>query len=434
MSKRFFAILITLSCLVVVILPHPARAQDPDPGWRVESVRPLTEIIEDSTNPMRIYLAPDGHQLAYEERGDDSVGVCVLDVTNPVPRCVFMPKETAYGFPYSDMFPALRWSPDSQQIALVGMPYQYFKDTDLGLVDFTVSDPAFTQLIDDGFNDNLLEMTAGASVEVNPAFSPDGTQIAVEQAVAIQDNVLITSISLIDIATGTSTALARLPGHKEYERDMGTTISMEWSPDGTTLAISSRHQRFEPAYDGIWLVDVATGDLTQVITRDDLLSFYQVLYPNAPEDAIDIIAPVRWSPDGSRLLFWAGAPFQYIGQVWAFWYDIESGDIHPVPLPITKYDGENSRGLWPAQAVWSPDGSTLLVVARLTVSPEVEETDFLIASDEPPFFGLYMIDIETESYMLLGYLPQGVGQLFYAQWGPENDVFAGGYYLKLAQD
>jgi hypothetical protein len=39
--------------------------------------------------------------------------------------------------------------------------------------------------------------------------------------------------------------------------------------------------------------------------------------------------------------------------------------------------------------------------------------------------------VETSAATLLGHLPQGPVQMFYAQWGPENDVFAGGFSLKL---
>jgi hypothetical protein len=181
-------------------------------------------------------------------------------------------------------------------------------------------------------------------------------------------------------------------------------------------------------------VDVATGDLAPLISLTDALVAYQSIYPEAGMQAIDMIGPVSWSPDGSRLLFWTGAPFNYAGQVWAFWLDLDSGDIHPVLLPETDLDRGDLRGIWPMQAVWSPDGSSLLVVARLNFGISVDEIHMLTDSDETPFTALYLIDVASGEYALLGHLPHGTGQLFFASWGPDNDVFAGGFYLKLAQN
>lgn len=434
MLKRSLVFLLALVALFSATVSHPvdpARAQDPD--WRVEAARPLDEIVGEYTTPTQLYIAPDGHQIAFESQEGDSQVLCVLDVADPTPRCVSLPREAAYRFSYNDLYPALRWSPDGQQIALIGMPFMTFRDTDLGLIDLSPVEPAFTLLTDDGYEGKLLDLPSGVSIEANPAFSPDGSQIAFEQTVALLD-AMVTHISVLDLATGETEFLTRLPGHEDYERDFGSVISLEWSPDGSTLAFSLRHYQFDPVVDGVWRMDVATGDLAPLVSLTDALVAYQSIYPGADTQAIDMIGPVSWSPDGSRLLFWTGAPFQATGQVWACWLDLDSGDIHPVPLPETELDQGNRRGIWPMQAVWSPDGSSLLVVARLNFGISMDETHMLIDSDEPPFTALYLIDVASGDYTLLGHLPHGTGQLFYASWGPDNDVFAGGFYLKLAQD
>ena len=87
----------------------------------------------------------------------------------------------------------------------------------------------------------------------------------------------------------------------------------EWSPDGTNLATSIKGD--------VWVI-AADGTSERKVTA----------YPQ------EVIVP-RWSPDGTRLLYGAGA-----------------GDIRVVAVDGGDYLGLGSVD-WPAGHLWSPDGA-----------------------------------------------------------------------------
>jgi dipeptidyl aminopeptidase/acylaminoacyl peptidase len=207
---------------------------------------------------------------------------------------------------------------------------------------------------------------------------------------------------------------------------------MDWSPDGSTLAVSLRHPALDPTYDGIWLVDVATGETGHLVTVSGAESALQVIFP---EGSILVAAPVLWSPDGTRLLFWAGDPMSYVGGLWCFWIDLDTREITAVPLPSHPDDQENQRMIWPYQAVWSPDGGTLLVAARQLMLPPDEARVPLYRNIEAgEQMALYVIDPAIGESTLLGHLPFEPAPLFRAAWGPDGDAIIAGYHLRLVQD
>jgi hypothetical protein len=94
-------------------------------------------------------------------------------------------------------------------------------------------------------------------------------------------------------------------------------------------------------------------------SHGDAENAVKATYPEPAEFFAAIQA--RWSPDGSRILFWAGSPGAFVQRTWLFWIDVETGEISPAPLPAHPSDQPNFRAIWPMQAAWSPDGSLLLV-------------------------------------------------------------------------
>ncbi len=430
MKKRF----LIFSLLIVLISPELTPTAAQDSSWRVKSPVSLSETLAGfNTLPHLIYIAPDGRHVAYGVKDDNAV--CSVDIPTRQESCVALPPELRYAFPLEDIFPAMRWSTDSTKIALVGVPYKYFYDADLGLADFSGPVPTFTNLADDGVVGGMHpgSFDPAMTLEVNPAFSPDSTQIAVEQTGVIPERQFAQStVSIFDLATGEVRDLSMLPGNKIYQVDAGSVLSIDWSPDGTTLAVALRHVQIEPLYDGIWLVDIASGQWTRQVTPAGALAAMQTIYPGI--DDIFAATPVRWSPDGSRLLFWAGNPSAMNSRPWVFWLDLESGYVTPIELPAHPNDPSNFRLIWPYQAVWSPDGSQLLVAARLETPPEPEEAMPLVETDGALGMALYLIDISSGDLTLLGHLPLELAPIYVAAWGPDGDVIAGGFSFKLVHE
>ncbi len=228
-------------------------------------------------------------------------------------RCVTIPRELSR-MSADPWFSSLAWSPDSERIALVGSPYRYMRDTDLTAI--TLSTGETHILAQDIYRYDLLNghdlMRNPVFIDVSPVWSPDGKTIAVERAMLTKDSSFAAAnITLVDLVTGHPRKLANIPGHVAGERDMGTTLSMVWSPDGSTIAAGFRHVDYNPAVDGIWLFDVGSGTPTQLVTVSGAENALHEILPEAEAFAA---FPLSWSPDGSRLLFSVGNPGSLPGQ------------------------------------------------------------------------------------------------------------------------
>jgi Tol biopolymer transport system component len=432
MKTRILILTVLITLIPPFLAAHtPIAAQDT--AWRVESPVRLSEALDGFHSPAhQIYVAPDGRHVAY---GDpDHTAVCTLDVPTREETCIPLLPEMGYSFQPNDFFPALRWSPDSTKMALIGLPYHYLRDTDLGLVDLSGSLPSFANLADDSYVGTMRpgSIDRAVTIEINPAFSPDSTKIAVERTtVTAEGQFARSTLAVFNLTTGEAHDLSNLPGNEAYEVDAGSIIGMDWSPDGSTLAVALHHQRPDPLFDGIWLVDVASGTWAQLITVDAAQAAVQTIYADTGD--VLVTAPLRWSPDGSRLLFWAGDPGRFVGSLWVFWTDLDSHDITAVQLPTSPEDQPRLRMNWPAQAVWSPDGSQLLVAVRMVMPPNPAEAKPLVESGEVLTTALYLIDVPSGDRTLLGHLPREDAPAYIAAWGPDDEVIAGGYSFKLAR-
>ena len=86
-------------------------------------------------------------------------------------------------------------------------------------------------------------------------------------------------------------------GVRQVTTGHGDDREPRFSPDGTKLAFSS-DRAFNGSYD-IWVVDVATGALTQWTNTGGVTT------PPAPATRVDEFEP-SWSPDGTRIAFVVG--------------------------------------------------------------------------------------------------------------------------------
>jgi hypothetical protein len=427
MKNKLLIMLGIIFSLALTALPGQAQG-----GWHVESFQPLGQLLEGVAPPTQVFLAPDGLQVAYEKEldGENPTAVCARNIATNEDRCVELPKLQSLHLRWSQFFPSLAWSPDSTKMAVVGVPYLYMRDTDLTVADLATL--GTTVLAEDNFTGNLMPpLPDGVSAEAQPVWSPDGTQIAVERAVVSQGGKLWqAAISIFTLSDGSVRDLTLLPGHEEYTVDGGTVVGMDWSPDGTTLAISLRHRELEPSYDGIWLVDVASGKLTQLVTVDQAIQAIQQFYPAYNE--ILAVMPIKWSPDGSRLLFWTGDLGAGNGYQWVYWVEPASGTITPVALPSDPLDNPTTRMIMPTYAVWSPDGSQLLVVAHHATDPNLDGATLLYPAEEgKQWISFHLIDVASGQDTLLGYAPYQAATPLSGVWSADGHVIAGGYAFTL---
>lgn len=422
--------------LSVLILTSVTTAQTV--SWKVASATPIT--LQSGVG-LRSIPSPEGQSIAYERKvrlnSHQDLFMCAADVVSgEEPVCLKPPQEMPRGFDADagSYFYPLGWSPDAARIAVVGQPLVTSLDTDLWIMDGAAS--TWTNLTDDGYEGPLARTAdssgppAGVSIEVQPTWSPDGTQIAVERTIINEAGQFAPStLSLIDASSGEITDLTPLPGHEEQQADAGAATSIGWSPDGSALAVSVRHREPRPDFDGVWLVDVKSGTLKQIVSAAAIEELFSGIFSDLSPD---MIGPVAWSPTGSTLLFWASNASTKPLAVWAFWVDVESGETGILPLPPHSKDTGTRRGIWPFQAAWSPDGGALLVAAN-GLNPD-DEKILLDPNNSRVRISVYLVNVEAAESTLLGHLPTAEATPFYfASWSSAGDVILDGYHLVMEQ-
>jgi hypothetical protein len=414
-------------------------AQDGTLPWQVTDAQALP--IPGSASP-RIFPAPDGTRIAYERivrlNGQRDFYLCVLDVGEPEAFCTEPPEELSLprGFepaPASPLVP-FAWSPDGAKLAVVGQPLSTMLATGLWLYD-TEAD-SWQNLTGHDYDGSLAATDdspgppPGTTVEVQPAWSPDGDQIAVVRAV-IDDSGRFgpAHLTLVDAESGDVRELPPLPAPDDHAAP-GAVTSLTWSPNGATLAVSLWNRDSAPDHNGLWLFSPAAGEYEQIITEAKARTAFHEVYA---ELDLTSIGPVMWSPAESRLLVWAGDPGQQPVAVWPFWIDRESSEMTAVPLPEHPNDTGARRNIRPQQATWSPDGASLLVFA-LGLHPDEERVP-LDPDGGSVRTSVRLVGVVRSSETVLGHLPLGPSAaLYFAAWGADGDVVINGYRLRLTAD
>ncbi len=210
----------------------------------------------------------------------------------------------------------------------------------------------------------------GLTVGADPQISPDGRQIAyVRRTNDIMTDKAVSSIWLVDVASGNETPLVT---------GEGTHVSPRWSPDGSRLAYISTQSGGGPELHVRWMDSGVSANITAL--------------PESPSG-------ISWSPDGSQIAYTArvpgegltlgkapakpegaewGKPLQIIDRVT---YRIDGGTyLKPgttqlfivsatggAPRQLTF--GEYSNG---GAVEWSPDGKALYFSANRNENWELE--------------------------------------------------------------
>ncbi|HKB27911.1 MAG TPA: hypothetical protein VKC59_02715 [Candidatus Limnocylindrales bacterium] len=166
-------------------------------------------------------------------------------------------------------------------------------------------------VIADADGSHARVLVANARGMSNPAWSPDGTTIAISTFGTGPGATDRLKLVAVDATPGAGL------------RDLGAGFSPTWSPDGQLLAVSRGTE--------LWIV-----------SRDGTTS-RRISQGTYSPDLGEAGGAAVWSPDGTHLLFGAGDP------------------ANVYPLFIVGLDGapERTVALDGGDAVWSPDGSRI---------------------------------------------------------------------------
>lgn len=229
--------------------------------------------------------SPNATEIAYA--GDS--GVNILNTADMSLRRITSPGRVA----------SCDWSPDGTRIVHdSGLDCPEGGCTDIYTVNSDGTDP--------------VNLTPGPDTGFDPAWSPDGSQIAfVRQGeIWVMDADGSNPARLTDLMASVPTAY----WWPAYEP--------AWSPDGDRIAFVGPVEQAETA---IWVMDSDGSNLTRLTT--DLLG-YQAWRPT-------------WSPDGSRIAYWALNPNDgYCYQLWVM--DADGSN----PTNITNHASCNTVPDW----------------------------------------------------------------------------------------
>ena len=166
-----------------------------------------------------------------------------------------------------------------------------------------------------------------------PAWSPDGTQLALATTRSNSGSGMMMGIAIVDVATGTATQIIEHPsidGQDHFPR---------WSPDSTQLVFWRGSAASDGGDTAVYTVGVDGTGLTQL--TDDAL----------------VAGDPDFSPDGARILFTTHPLLQYqeAGQSELYTMATDGTDQQL----ITDYGDSGPRATQPR---WTPDGTAIVYI------------------------------------------------------------------------
>lgn len=413
--RRIIHLVLLLALVVPAAVSPASDAHAQDGAWAVESITPLEHLVPLASQ--RVVVSPNAARVAAIIPEDGHNLACMFNFTVAPPPCVSLPEEAGRGF-MPGLLPPVVWAPDSQRLAVVGSPLILFVDNDLTVVDFAAK--TATVLAPDDTTGSLpLREPGNAIIDVQPAWSPDGTRIAVERT-EWSDDDRIARIAILDAESGAELSSLTLPKLAPDGINFGVTMALAWAPDGTSLAWSRYAPGVAPEDNGVWLIDVETGDAEPIVSMADMQPYMTT--PNADHS---LVSGFVWAPDGSAALVWVQNPVT--GEQRALLYDAETDMLSAPPRPAGMEEGHTD-----IDAAWSSDGGALILSSA--VRKGHRDRMLVDVSPSDGTYALWIVDRATSTSDLLGYLPRMPVPSPRGAWNADGFVLLAGYELQLSHE
>ena len=372
----------------------------------VESARAIPDILN-QRNPAFTAISPDGTMLVYaitEGRFWNTTGsICVYTFADANVSCYEVDRDTYRGY-----MPAFFWSPDSTRVAYTENPIQLGNESDIWIMD--VADGTMTNMTDDGVVGSWVAAEAGTYfLDYQPMWDKSTGDLYFWRSVPAGD--LTISFQLMKLAGG--------EGEAELVQDVSEQLAgllMTWdievffldgpsslSPDGSTVAMVM--QAFQSTSDdtraGVWLLDVASGELTQVMQSADYMEAIPEWQGVPP-----LGRAVQWAGDSQGFIVLVTSTTSQLPLVVLYYVDAASGDMTPVynfsemesmqAMMTAPEDGIPPRYYSPWTATVSPSGDMVFMLSDLA------GVAGLLTSPLPPTGDNPVVAGAAESYSSMG--------------------------------
>lgn len=245
-------------------------------------------------------LSPDGSRVAFTSNRSGKQEIWVMNIDGSEARSIT---------PELKIAEAPTWSPDGQQLAFVSNVY--------------FQSDIFSIHLETG---ELTRLTTNEGFDGYPDWSPDGKRIAFASQRGMNQDIY-----LLNLETGTE---ERVTSHPALD------TSPAFSPDGQKIAfVSDRPDSKKSGHFLKFLWDSFYGDDDLDIWVVDLGSKrLQQLTTNRGTDR-----NVRWSPDGTHLVFTNSAAQQVKTRLML--YNYQTGIISPLGIDRDQLNAELQRDL-----------------------------------------------------------------------------------------